>query len=158
MTGWVGGWMRVGRVHTLSRLFASCCAAHSKHWRSTSLLRPDLRRLFESNQPHPIIIIIIIIIIITIIINCSRNIISSIVMRFEMPMVVNTNVTVIWYVTPYSLVNRRRSLEETATFFSTVNVEESQIPWRRKQLAPPKRRQVSTSLHGVKPEDSNVGF
>jgi len=29
MTSWVGGWMRVGRVHTLTRLFASCCSAHS---------------------------------------------------------------------------------------------------------------------------------
>ena len=73
-------------------------------------------------------------------------------------MVVNTKVTVIWYVTPYSLVNRRRSLEEPATFFSKLTVEEIHILSRRKQPVPPKRRQVSTSLHGVKPEDSNIGF
>jgi len=62
-----------------------------------------------------------------IIINISIRI-SSIAVRFEVPMVVNTKVTVIWYVASYSSVNSCRSLEETATFFSNVTVEESQIP------------------------------
>ena len=90
-------------------------------------MRPDLRRLFVSNQPHPIIIIIIIIITTTIIIISINIRISSIAVSFEVPMVVNTKVTVIWYVASYSLVNSCRSLEETATFFSEVTVEESQI-------------------------------
>ena len=45
--------MLMGWVYTLTRLFASCTAAHSNPERSTGLtllLRPDIRRLFESNR------------------------------------------------------------------------------------------------------------
>jgi len=43
-------------------------------------------------------------------------------------MMVNTKVTVMWYVTSYSLVNRCRSSEETTTFFSKLTVEKVKYP------------------------------